>query len=245
MRKLFLDVGGHNGETLDVALNPKYGFHEIHSFEPSYYLFSILRKFRDKRLFVHDFGLGAKSETRELYGAGTVGGSIYSKKNFADKNLLKCVEVVKLVNASTWVLNNTTPDDLIFLKLNCEGAEADILDELIRTNTILRISSVYVDFDVRKIPGEEYRQELLETRMCALNIDFTTPEKLGTKGNQAVEIWLQDKLPEVKINYFQTQYFKYKLYLPTYFILKFFIIKFFPEKFVSIIVKRFGRFTRN
>jgi FkbM family methyltransferase len=242
--KIFLDVGGHNGETLDVVLNPKYGFQVVHTFEPSENLFNILRKFRDRRLIAHKFGLGGKSEYRKLYGAGTVGGSVYSEKKFFDENCLNFVEEIKLVKVSNFILDNTTSDDLIFLKLNCEGSEADILEDLIQTNTINRIYSVYVDFDIRKIPGQEYRQELLENSMVSHNIDFTTPDKLGTKGNPAVEIWLNNSLPEVKVNLFQFLYFKFKLYLPTYFILKSIIIKLFPEKFVLILVKRFGRFSK-
>ena len=242
--KIFLDVGGHNGETLNIALNPSWGFDCIHTFEPSLSRYSVLKKFRDKRLYVHNFGLGAKSESRKFYGAGTVGGSIYSNKIFADKNALKYIEEVEVVEASSWILNNTNSDDQIFLKMNCEGSEADILENLIDTKTIFRISSIYVDFDVRKIPGQEFRQALLESSMESQNIDFHSPEKLGNKGERAVEEWLTKELAKIKVNFLKKLIFKLKFYIPSYLILKLVVSKILPRKIVIAIVKKFGRFSR-
>jgi FkbM family methyltransferase len=242
--RIFLDVGGHNGETLNIALNPTWGFDRIHTFEPSVSRYRILKKFRDKRLFVHNFGLGAKSEIKNFYGAGTVGGSIYSNKNFADKNALNYFEIVQIVEASPWILNNTNPDDQIFLKMNCEGSEADILENLIATKTIFRISSIYVDFDVRKIPGQEFRQALLESSMKSQNIDFYSPEKLRNKGERAVEEWLTGKLAKIKVVFPKRFLFKFKFYLPGYLILKLIVSTILPRKIVITIVRKFGRFSK-
>jgi len=242
--KIFLDVGGHNGETLNIALNPTWGFDSIHTFEPSSSRYSVLKKFRDKRLYVHNFGLGAKSENKNFYGAGTVGGSIYSNKNFADKNALDYFEVVEIVEASSWILNNTNSSDQIFLKMNCEGSEADILENLIDTKTILRISSIYVDFDVRKIPGQEFRQAVLESAMESQHISFNSPEKLGNKGERAVEEWLTKELVKIKVNHPKKLIFALKLYMPSYLILKSFVSKMLPKKIFILIVRKFGRFSK-
>lgn len=243
--KIFLDVGGHNGETLNVALDPKWGFETVHSFEPSTYLFSKLSKIRDRRLIVHKFGLGKHSEFRRLFGAGTVGGSIYKEKRFADKNSLSFVETVEIQEATTWLINNTKFNDLIFLKMNCEGAEADILENLIKTGFISKIKAIYVDFDVRKIPGQEHRQYLLEEQMTLLNIDYTTPDKLGTKGEAAIEKWLQQSLPIININFFRKWFFKLKLYLPLSLLLKTIILKYFPKNLSIFLIKKFGQFYSN
>jgi FkbM family methyltransferase len=242
--KIFLDVGGHNGETLNIALNPIWGFDSIHSFEPSVSRYSVLKKFRDKRLHVHNFGLGAKSEYKNFYGAGTVGGSIYSNKNFADKNSLNYFEVVEIVEASSWILNNTNSGDQIFLKMNCEGSEADVLENLIDTEIILRISSIYVIFDVSKIPGQEFRQVLLENTMKSKSIDFNTPEELGHKGERAVEEWLTKKLVKINVNFLKKLIFMLKFYMPNYLILKLVASKILPKKMFIIIVKKFGRFSK-
>jgi hypothetical protein len=33
-RKLFIDVGGHNGGTVEIALGRDFAFDEVHTFEP-------------------------------------------------------------------------------------------------------------------------------------------------------------------------------------------------------------------
>jgi hypothetical protein len=33
-RKIFIDVGGHEGQSVHVALEPKFAFDEVHTFEP-------------------------------------------------------------------------------------------------------------------------------------------------------------------------------------------------------------------
>lgn len=242
--RIFLDVGGHNGETLSVALNPKWEFDSVHSFEPSTSSYSILRKFRGKNLYIHNYGLGSKSETKNFYGAGTVGGSLYPNKNFADKNALNYVEEVKIIEASFWIEENTKPSDQIFLKMNCEGSEADILENLIETSTIFRIASIYVDFDVRKIPGQEFRQTLLENALESLNVSFTTPEKLKTKGEPAIEKWLHTELVAGKVGILKSFLFKFRLYLPTYLLLKLLILKLFPRNLSMLLVKNFGRLSK-
>jgi hypothetical protein len=47
-------------------------------------------------------------------------------------------------------MNNVKEDDVIFMKMNCEGAECDIIEYLISTGAINRIRHLLVDFDVRK-----------------------------------------------------------------------------------------------
>ena len=120
--RIFLDVGAHDGETLDVALDPKWGFDRIDSFEPASTRLKTLRKFRHKRLAIHDFGLSSQTKNTTLYGAGLLGGSIYSEKNYLDAKATSYKEEIKLQSASEWFIKNTSASDEIFLKLNCEGS---------------------------------------------------------------------------------------------------------------------------
>ncbi len=91
----------------------------------------------------------------DLYDAGGVGGSIYGDK-FDNHPEIK--EEIKLVKASEWIKSNIRKDDIVFMKINVEGSECDIIDELIDTGCIYDMYCVKVDFDVRKIPGMQYRQ---------------------------------------------------------------------------------------
>ena len=72
MRKIFLDVGGNIGQTLDIVLKSSYQFDVVHCFEPQKECFDILQnKFRnylDGRLVLHNFGLADEDNECLLFG---------------------------------------------------------------------------------------------------------------------------------------------------------------------------------
>ena len=239
--RIFLDVGAHDGETLDVALDPKWGFDRIDSFEPASTRLKTLRKFRHKRLAVHDFGLSSQTKNTTLYGAGLLGGSIYSEKKYLDVKATSYTEEIKLQSASEWLSENTTDDDEVFLKLNCEGSEADILENLIEEKLIFRVKSIYVDFDIRKVPGQAHRQKEIEDKLRSLQIDFQTPDTLGIAANAGVEKWLNGCVTKTKSNILRKLYFSARLYRPAYLTAKNLSLRFLPSKLHKFVVSKFGR----
>ena len=239
--RIFLDVGAHDGETLDVALDPKWGFDRIDSFEPASTRLETLRKFRHKRLAIHDFGLSSQTKNTTLYGAGLLGGSIYSEKNYLDAKATSYKEEIKLQSASEWLTKNTSAGDEVFLKLNCEGSEADILENLIAEQLIFRVKSIYVDFDIRKVPGQAHRQKEIEDKLRSLQIDFQTPDTLGIAANAGVEKWLAGSLIKVKPGVFKKLYFSIGLYRPFYLTAKKIVLKYFPRTLKIFIIRKFGR----
>jgi FkbM family methyltransferase len=239
--RIFLDVGAHDGETLDVALDPKWGFDRIDSFEPASTRLKTLRKFRHKRLAIHDFGLSSQTKNTTLYGAGLLGGSIYSEKNYLDAKATSYKEEIKLQSASEWLTENTSAGDEVFLKLNCEGSEADILENLIAEQLIFRVKSIYVDFDIRKVPSQAHRQREIEDKLRALQIDFQTPDTLGIAANAGVGKWLAGSLTKVKPGISKRLYFSIGLYRPFYLTAKKIVLKYFPRTFKIFIIRKFGR----
>lgn len=186
--RVFVDVGAHYGETLDVALDPRWAFDRVFSLEPSLNCQRLLKSFRDERIVLNDLGLSNVTRTTELYGAGLIGGSIYPDKPQGNE---VAPETISLVRASEWLKENTSADDTVFLKLNCEGSEVDILDDLLDSDALGRLRSVYVDFDVRKIPSQAHRQQGVEARLRAAGVSYVTPDATATAGNPAVAIWLE------------------------------------------------------
>ncbi|MEU2268486.1 FkbM family methyltransferase [Streptomyces olindensis] len=187
--RIFLDVGGHYGETLDVALDPRWGFDKIYCFEPAEPCRRILRGFRDTRLQLVPAGLSSKTGEATLYGTGLLGASVYADKE--QRAAYVQAETITLVRASDWMSANTSHGDEIYLKLNCEGSECDVLEDLLDSGLTERLKSIYVDFDVRKIPSQVHRQETVERRLRERNLHFVTPDALaGPGGSGTVRKWL-------------------------------------------------------
>jgi FkbM family methyltransferase len=237
-QKIFLDVGAFNGETIRIALNPIYSFNYIHGFEPSPKRYSRLKKIKSSRVYVHNFGLSNKSYKTTLYGVNTIGASVFPEKRFKGLNDkgMKCE--ISLNRASSWMNQNTRSDDQIYLKLNCEGAEVDILQDLIDTKMIYRIKTIYVDFDIRKVKNQEYRQVLIENQLKQLDIEYFTPIDFKDSGPIGVERWLA--LTNIQLN---KPYFLRKIIysldfaMPLSYILSKYVWRYTPRKLLTHILK--------
>jgi FkbM family methyltransferase len=164
--KIFLDVGAHLGETLKIALESKYGFDKIYCFEPVPDCCAVLRTFKDERIVVLEYGLWNKSHTGKIYNPNAKGASLFKDKFDHDVK----TQDVKLVSAGRWFKENIKEDDRVYLKINCEGAEVAILNDLIKTEGYKKISVLMVDFDVRKIPSQKHLMDEMKEKLNKLDI---------------------------------------------------------------------------
>ena len=188
--KVFLDVGAHTGESLHAVRDPKYAFHRIYCFEPARACWPTLEAVQDERVAVCRFGLWDRSEERPLYDAGSIGASMFADK-FRDD---RADEPARFVRATDWFREHLGDADAIFLKLNCEGAEADIVDDLLDSGELARVRSVMVDPDVRKIPSQAHRERELRERLRASGLTnwFMEDEVMvGATHRERIQNWLR------------------------------------------------------
>lgn len=236
-RKIFLDVGAFNGETIRIALNPIYSFDYIHGFEPSPGRYSRLRNIKSSRCYVHDFGLSNKTYKTILFGVETIGASVYPEKRFKGLNDKRNQCEIHLKSASLWMRQHTLSDDQIYLKLNCEGAEVDILQDLIDTKIINRVKTIYVDFDIRKVKHQEYRQGLIENQLKELNIQYFTPVNFQGSGPLGVERWLAlTNIQKTKVSLIRKIIYSGDFFMPVSYILSKYAWKYIPRKLLRCIL---------
>lgn len=154
--KVFLDIGGFEGQTLDEVIKSRWNFDRIYCFEPmprQYYV--LTQKYTDlENVELLNYGLSDKTGSATIYGDNNrMEASIYADKRDVNNSF---ETVCQFVEASEFV--NGLPEGEIIMKLNCEGAEAVILQNLIDTGTIWKLKNVMIDFDVRKIPSMEWAE---------------------------------------------------------------------------------------
>ncbi|MEM9081526.1 MAG: FkbM family methyltransferase [Verrucomicrobiota bacterium] len=186
MRRVFLDIGAHIGQTAKVVLDPKYRFDAIYCFEPVPDCAEQIRTLNDPRLQIITAGLAQESGTARISDAGGVGASIHTIKD--DPSI-----EIQLLEASSWFQENISPEDLVFVKMNCEGTECDILDNLFDSRAIDLAHSIMVDFDVRKIPGLEHREKEIRQRIRNEHfhqICFCEDVMLGKTHADRIDNWL-------------------------------------------------------
>ena len=208
--KIFLDVGAYTGEVAKAVLTSKYSFDEIHCFEPQLKLCETISKIDSDKVNVHPFGLWEESCIKDLFRSGrkkTDGSSIYPDKFGEAKTFsTKC----KFVKASEWFSENVKIDDFVVLKINCEGAECDILDDLFKSGEYKKIDALMIDFDVRKSPSQKYKEEEFRKKIKEYNIPnvFITGSEEESKFGSTLhnmyylnrERWTHHWMDEILIN---------------------------------------------
>jgi hypothetical protein len=158
MRNVFIDIGAHIGESIEIATSKKYSFDVIYAVEPSPFCQKYLKKYTDQRIRIIPFGFGSDNKSTTLFGSGSVGASIFLEKTpYWSVN-----EKINILKFSEWYLDKITKNDLVWIKLNAEGAELEIIQELRYIHT-RKIVSILISFDVEKIPSlQKEKKELIK-----------------------------------------------------------------------------------
>jgi FkbM family methyltransferase len=197
--KIFLDVGSNRGQTLDEILEPrygfdriflKYGFDRIYCFEPVPELQQVIAKeYQDPRIVINEVGLWNQTCQRPIFSPGSQGGSIFADKvNVDPQHSVIC----RLVRASDWFRDHLTETDEVYLKLNCEGCEVDIIEDLLDSNEYRKITSLGVAFDVWKIPSQCGREIEIKRRLevCGYGNYVDIELQPGDSRREKMQMWL-------------------------------------------------------
>jgi FkbM family methyltransferase len=188
--KVFLDVGAHEGSSLHAVRDPKYGFDRIYCFEPASSCWPALEAVADARVTVCRFGLWNRTAEHDLYDPGSRGASLFEDK-FRTK---PTKEGCRFVRATDWFRENLDSEDEIFLKLNCEGAECDIVEDLLEAGELGRVRSVMIDPDVRKVPSLAHRERELRDRLASTALTNYVLEEdvmVGPTHRDRIQNWLR------------------------------------------------------
>lgn len=191
--KIFLDVGAYHGLSAKAATDQRFSFDRIICFEPSSECIPYIEAINDKRIHILPFGMWNETTTKILYGSGHYGASIFRDKPITGTGLGINASHIKLIKASKWVNENIRQDDIVFMKLNCEGCECDIVDDLIINNQISKLYNIMIDFDAGKIPSIQHREietrKLLRARRI-YNVCFSEDVMIGDSHEARIHHWL-------------------------------------------------------
>ncbi len=194
-----------------MALNPKYGFEKYLVFEPSQDALDYLRNYSDEKITLFPFGLGKEDIDTWLYNPGTVGASIFVDKFKGRSSVSK--ELISIRKASV-ILKPYLEKNKIYVRINCEGSEIDIIDELLNANLLRSSHSFLVDFDILKI-NPMYPIENLFSRLEKNGIKISRKPFGGGSTKTQVKKWLDFEVQNFKdIKLLDLLRYYLKLYLP-------------------------------
>jgi FkbM family methyltransferase len=133
---IVFDIGGYEGRWAQDIFS-RYRCH-IHIFEPVPAFDDNIRKrfSGNDKIVVHQFGLGKTNSNVEIF-LSQDGSSLFKKTGIATN-----IKLVKL--GDFFSQNQISSVDL--MKINIEGGEYDLLEELIDTGLVTRVKNIQVQF---------------------------------------------------------------------------------------------------
>lgn len=134
MKKVFIDLGAHNGCSVRQFYDnwEDASEYEVHSFEPDPGRFSQLKE-TFKELKVK--GLAYKAAAHVSNDRRFFDGWMLS--NIVKKGGVPCLDISSIIK------ENWTADDYIVLKFDIEGVEYDLIDKMDKDGTLAMINKVY------------------------------------------------------------------------------------------------------
>jgi FkbM family methyltransferase len=197
MKKIFLDIGAHTGETLAEVIRPVYGFDQIVCFEPSPQCFATLERFAasDPRIVLCRFGLGDGRQEVKLYGSGQDSASTLGPESASHGVPAQdaACDTVLIEDAAAWVREHLNPADLILCKINCEGGEIAILNSWTKSGLIEIFYSIMITFDIRNFKPLRHQEGELRAELRRLNLAntcFADDVMIGPTHGQRIAHWL-------------------------------------------------------
>lgn len=151
MKKIFIDGGARIGESLDIFANNELLNYDIHLFEcnPNHFdsLNNLKFKYPQYNIYVHQAALWDKEGEQDFYFSidqwGDLGCTL--NKNKREKLDLNNPIKVKSITLSNF-LKQFHKDDYIVVKLDIEGAEWEVVNDLLITDQISMINELYVEW---------------------------------------------------------------------------------------------------
>lgn len=152
---IVFDLGGYKGEFTSDIYN-KYS-PTIYVFEPILSFYEIIKnKFsNNSKVNVFPYGLGSKNEQIKISLTDN-SSSVYIDSNQFE--IIKLKSIINFINE-----NNITSVDLI--KINIEGGEYDILEELIENDMISIFKNIQVQFHDFIISNAKERMNAIQTKL--------------------------------------------------------------------------------
>lgn len=154
MRKVFIDVGAYDGDTIEqfynwykLIDNPLE--YEIYGFEPNPEMFKAAKKKVGHRQNVVLEESAAWVEDDEIeFAVDDIGSTVMkTKRNWEASPKI----TIKSFDFSKWLAANFTAEDFIVCKMDVEGAEFPILEKMIRDGTDKLVNELLVEFHPNKV----------------------------------------------------------------------------------------------
>lgn len=190
---IVVDLGGYKGDFAE-AIHRRYGS-TIHIFEPAPAFIERLRQrfAGNPKIHVHGYALGGRDSTLTFWLQEDATSSFSTGAGEQITASVRCISSV---------LRELAVDTIALIKMNVEGAEYELVEELVESGWIRRIDNLQVQFH-NFGPGDADRMRALRDRLAATHFptylfgfvwenwrrrDFVSPESASRELSRAMDV---------------------------------------------------------
>lgn len=180
--RVFIDLGCYTGDTIAEAIVSVAPCAQYLGFEPIPDLFLQCKKrfSKDKRVKILNLGIDKEPGKKKLYldfysETKTIGMGSTLMKSKSTGRIKRSVQkgrylIVKCIDISKYIVDNFKLADYLILKIDIEGKEYDVLEQMIASGSIRYIRELYCEWHKDKMSGEipEERHNGLISQLSAL-----------------------------------------------------------------------------
>ena len=153
MRNIFLDIGARNGISVKYFQKMNKDF-ETYSFECDRKNIQAIKSLGIKTNLIPAAAWSSDGVRRYYPGTTRNAGSMYGTKRTGGVKRNVFYDV-KTVDIARFIKSNFKSEDYIIMKLNCEGAEYEIIPHLLNNGLIAWVDEWYVNWHWNKIGMKE------------------------------------------------------------------------------------------
>lgn len=162
MRKVFIDAGAFNGDTVQLFRQKYPGAEEfdIFCFEPNP---AFAQNFAREDVSFFPKAVWVEDGPQKFYLAENPIGSTLLKEKKTGRINVRNPITVDCVDLNRWIIETFSPEDFIVLKMDIEGAEYQVLRKMLDEGSIKYVKALYVDWHAKKIGLDmDVHQKLIE-----------------------------------------------------------------------------------
>lgn len=190
--RTFVDIGSHVGQTITEVIHPRWSFDRIHAIEPMPAQLQVLHwLFRGHpRVRLHGLALTDGIDgSVPMYGTNTeLEASLYATKVDVDPAVITRVPAV---DAAWWFATQLDVPGEVYVNLNAEGAEIDVIDSLERGGQLKRITALLIDFDCVKVLGHEREEKRIRQTLEYAGVRYTSDYPDEPTHGEMIAAWLE------------------------------------------------------
>ena len=181
MKKIFLDCGANNGCSVRKfkKIKEDHSEYEIFSFEPNeVFEQEILEtgtKLIKKAVWISDDPVDFHVVTVDRYGNAnqkTGASTLNAAKSKWNSKVHREVTTKKVeaLDLSRWIMSNFSKEDYLVVKMDIEGAEYDVLEKMIKDESISYLNELWIEFHWKKANIDKDRHDELNKYIDSLGI---------------------------------------------------------------------------